>query len=210
MEKPRGYCYCGCGAKTAMAIRSNKKRGDKVGYPVKYIKGHHKSESFLPIKERFWAKVKISGLDDCWEWQGLLIGNTERKQKYGSYGIIKSNGKQKIASRVAWELTHGDMIPDGYYVLHKCDNPPCCNPNHLFIGTHRDNMIDMMAKNRGRQNINPPTGTRQHMAKLNDEIVKYVRSVYKRGNAEFLAQQFGVTYPVMLKAINGTTWAHVK
>lgn len=94
-----------------------------------------------PEAERFWAKVDTSaGPDGCWPWQGTKVG--------GGYGRFRRrSGVRIIASRMAHLLTHGH-IPDGHDVLHTCDNPPCCNPIHLFSGTARDNALDMVAKGR--------------------------------------------------------------
>lgn len=79
--------------------------------------------------------------DDCW----VYVGPT----KQGGYGRFSygCGGKKKLAHRVAWELANGP-IPDGLLVCHSCDNPPCCNPKHLFLGTHQDNKDDAVAKDR--------------------------------------------------------------
>jgi len=94
-----------------------------------------------PLSERFWAKVDRRGLDECWEWQGSRTGR-------GRYGNVKVDSYTNAPShRVAWELTNGP-VPEELCVCHRCDNPPCCNPAHLFLGTHQDNMIDKVAKGR--------------------------------------------------------------
>lgn len=96
-------------------------------------------------EERFWAKVNIGGPEDCWDWMGT-------KSKRSNQGYLMRNGKFYISSRMAWELTNGPIPKgEGYHgicVCHKCDNPKCCNPNHLFLGTHLDNMKDKVKKNR--------------------------------------------------------------
>ena len=88
--------------------------------------------------ERIAAHV-APGVNGCVEW----TGHVDRK----GYGRVSIEGRQVFAHRVAWELAHGP-IPDGLCVLHHCDNPPCCNPAHLFLGTIRDNNLDMSAKGR--------------------------------------------------------------
>jgi hypothetical protein len=90
--------------------------------------------------ERVFAKIDRRGPDECWLWRG-------RKTVCG-YGEVRFGGKSQLAPRVVYSLAVGP-IPDGLYVLHRCDNPPCCNPAHLFVGTQRDNVADMMAKGRG-------------------------------------------------------------
>ena len=92
----------------------------------------------MTLENRFWSHVERG--PDCWEW-------TARRDKddYGQFAISK--GKSAVAHRVAYSLSVGD-IPDGMFVCHTCDNPPCCNPEHLWIGTNQDNMDDMVRKNR--------------------------------------------------------------
>lgn len=96
--------------------------------------------------DRFWGHVdKTSSTtfynnERCWEW-------TARRMPRG-YGVTYMGGKTELAHRVAWTIANGE-IHDGLFVLHRCDNPPCCNPSHLFLGTDQDNVDDMMRKGRG-------------------------------------------------------------
>lgn len=94
----------------------------------------------LPIEIRFWAHVDVSGgKDQCWPWRGPINSS--------GYGVFKFHADIYLSHRFAWELTNG-KIPDGMFVCHHCDNPPCCNPAHLFIGTPKDNAQDAMKKGR--------------------------------------------------------------
>jgi hypothetical protein len=96
----------------------------------------------IPVRERFWQHVDMSGgLFACWPWTGATF--------HWGHGAVKVNGRPWGAHRIAWELTRGP-IPDGLLICHHCDNPPCCNPAHLFVGTHThlDNVRDMDAKGR--------------------------------------------------------------
>ncbi len=93
----------------------------------------------LPPMDRLMGKVSIG--DSCWEWTGA-------KESAG-YGRIKNAGRTMSAHRVSWEL-HNGPIPAGMLVCHRCDNPPCVRPSHLFLGTQADNAIDRERKSRGR------------------------------------------------------------
>lgn len=104
----------------------------------------------LPPAVRFWAKVEKT--DDCWLWRGSVGSN--------GYGQLRVGARMVTASRLAWELTNGP-IPDGLWVLHRCDTPLCVRPEHLFLGTHLDNMHDMRHKGRGNAPYGNPHLSRQ-------------------------------------------------
>ena len=119
--------------------------------------------------ELFWARIDRSGGDgSCWEWQGPL------RDGYGNTVRFGMNG----AHRVAWFLTHGD--PGKLHVLHDCDNPRCCNPAHLHLGTHQDNMRDMVA--RGRHPDHPNSPYQQRVRKECDRIVFDIAWLTRDGN----------------------------
>jgi hypothetical protein len=98
------------------------------------------------LAARFWDKVKKGGPDECWPFQG--------KRHRQGYGLLNRSGRQTTAHRVAWELSFGP-IPSGLQGLHHCDNPPCCNPGHLFLGTPADNMEDARRKGKFNPTLNP-------------------------------------------------------
>ena len=102
----------------------------------KYLNRYHPN-----TPETFWLRVARADPDACWIWQG-----SKRPQGYGQ---LSYQGRHTSAHRLAWTLTHGP-IPDGLFVLHRCDNPPCVNPAHLFLGTTDDNMHDAFVKHRIR------------------------------------------------------------
>lgn len=93
------------------------------------------------VSERFSCKI-VKNENGCMEWSACRDGC--------GYGMFLLNGKYRRAHRVAWEMRHGP-IPDGLNCLHKCDNPPCVNPDHLWLGTQKDNVCDMMKKGRDRK-----------------------------------------------------------
>lgn len=91
---------------------------------------------------RFWSKINKNA-DGCWRWGGVI--------KQDGYGVIIIKSKETRAHRLSWQIHNGE-IADGLFVLHQCDNRSCVNPNHLFLGNHVANMLDMVSKGRGFQN----------------------------------------------------------
>lgn len=146
--------------------------------------------------DRFWSKVDRRGPDDCWLWLG---GRTSK-----GYGGFSQSGKDTAAHRTAWERQNGP-IPEGMDVLHKCDNPPCCNPRHLFLGTNSANMADRNAK--GRQ----AKGIENGAAKLTDARVEWLHRRRASGTAtqKELASILGVTQQSVSLVLNNRRWGHV-
>lgn len=134
---PSGLCMCGCGQKTEIAKLSRTDRGWVKGQPKCFIKGHENANN--SPQKAFWAYVTPGAPDECWLWQAKL-------EKTG-YGRARYQGKKYGAHQLSWIL-HNGPIPKGLFVCHKCDVPSCVNPNHLFLGTPKDNTEDMTAKQR--------------------------------------------------------------
>ena len=133
---------------------------------------------------RFLEKLDRSG--DCWVWKG-----TVNEQGYGRLNV---NYKMVFTHKIAYELQYGE-IPEGLLVCHTCDNPPCCNPDHLFLGTPQENVDDMMRK--GRNVGSRLKGEKVGTHKLTDEQVSEIRRRFsyrgKNGDSGLaLAAEFGV------------------
>jgi len=139
-----------------------------------------------PINPNFWSNVKVGSPDECWEW---LRGKDGR-----GYGCLTVGGQRTTAHRHAYELTHGP-ITNGLHVCHTCDNPPCVNPAHLWLGTPADNIRDAAQKGRMAN-------------KLTDKDVRAIRAAYRPGNGRALAKQYGVTGAMISVIVNDKTWLH--
>lgn len=156
----------------------------------------------IPDSLRFWGRVtRPEDATACWLWQGA------RKSGGGlRYGHLRYDGHTVLAHRLAWELTHGP-IPPGLCVCHRCDNPICCNPAHLFLGTHSDNMRDREQK--GRHNA--PRGERHHKCRLTAEHVREIRTLAAQGvTLVSLARRYGVTPESIGAVVHRITWQHIE
>lgn len=176
-------CACGCG--------ETPKRASSV-----YCRGHQKREASrrIPLAERFWEKVDKRGPDECWVWT---------RATSGEYGEISLGGRGRpiSAHRASWLLTCGP-IPPGLSVLHSCDNPPCVNPAHLFLGTQADNVADMERKGRARRRA--VSGEGHYLATLSDASAEEIRSLYASGAGSqyALARRFRTTQPCVWAIVN--------
>lgn len=123
------------------------------------------------------------------------------------YGKVWHEGKSWLVHRRAWSM-HMGPIPHGMKVLHTCDNPPCCNVDHLFLGTNQDNADDMMRKNRAR----PVRGEAHSRAKVTESQVLEIRVAYAAGGTTHrkLAARYGICASQVTRIINREFWGHVK
>lgn len=141
------------------------------------------------MTKTFWEKVNKT--KNCWEWIGA-------KTDFG-YGMIKRKGRKVVMHRFSWEL-HKGKIPKGLFVLHKCDNPPCVNPDHLFLGTQKDNMQDMFKKGRA----NHKSGEKAPHSKLKDVQINKIRELWKTGKyvQREIAKVFSIDQSLVSMIVN--------
>lgn len=194
-------CECGCGQPAPIAQRTHSAKGYVKGQPVRFIPGHHvRLKPLRPVEDRFWEKVDKRGHDECWGWNGS-------KSSHG-YGQLRINDRLNMAHRFSYEL-HNGPIPDGLDVLHKCDNPPCCNPNHLFVGTAKDNTADMLAKGRGsKPPVSKRKGEKHPLAVFTNAQVRELRRQFAQLNmtmADF-ARLHQVSISCMFKLLKHKTY----
>lgn len=147
---------------------------------------------------RIWASVSIGQPKECWEWTGCRRGG------YGRIRIQTGGGKGKTytVTRLIYFLTHG-IDPGSLQILHECDNPPCCNPKHLWAGTVTDNIHDMEMKGRSRH----PNGEVVNTAKMLESDILTIRHSTDTNVA--LAKRFGITDVAISAIRRGQTWKHV-
>lgn len=154
-------------------------------------------------KCRFWSKVTLmADPHKCWEWSG-----NKRRRGYGRISITVAPQKDVsvIATRMAYFL-HYNVDPVGKAVLHKCDNPSCCNPHHLFLGTSKDNTDDMFKKKRA----NPPNGTQHWASKLGPEAIEEIKKLRSEGMTQGkIAFKFKVYQSVISRVLSGDAWKHI-
>lgn len=152
----------------------------------------------MPLYASFWPKVAITCPDECWIWQAGQTGT--------GYGQVKVPGRgPSKAHRVAYELANGP-IPAGHgyhgtVVMHSCDEPLCCNPRHLSLGTQAQNLRDMAEKGRRK-------GERSPNAKLTEEQALYIK--HSNRSARSIALDLGVRPETAQHIRRGTRWGHLK
>lgn len=146
--------------------------------------------------DRFWDKVnKVE--DSCWEWTG------SKRRKYGRVSVYR---KSFSAHRVAYFLNEG-VDPKGEIVMHKCDNPICVNPEHLSLGSNKDNTDDMMSKNRGTKQFR--SGENHRMSKLTNENILDIREKSGKFTQKEIAKIYSVDQALISRIINNKLWKTV-
>ena len=156
-----------------------------------------------PSPLNFWRRVQISSRDDCWPWKGA-----RSKQGYGSIRGPRPRHRHYVASRLAYEFTTG-KDPGPLHVCHHCDNPPCCNPRHLYLGDHSLNQLDAHARG-----LHPPVqrhGEANGNARLTADDVRQIRRRITRGESnKEIAADYPVSHGMISNIRCGKSWRHVK
>ena len=163
-----------------------------------------KQSQRAPLNTRFGRYVYLSDTSDCWQWRGA-------KNEHG-YGVIgkgaRGSGNIK-ANRLSYQIFYNKNLTSKECVCHSCDNPECTNPNHLFLGNQRENIRDMICKNR---NSPPPVrlGELNNKAKLTKDNVQEIRKLSVQGmSSRKIAALFSVNKTSILSIINNKSWRHV-
>lgn len=164
-------------------------RSDALCIAREYIK-------IPPLRIRFWSKVDMGEANECWNW------NASVRNKKEGYGAFWFEGRHHPAPRIALFLTTG-YLETKLHVCHKCDNPSCCNPDHLFTGTHQENNADKISKGRGTKGDTHPT------AKLKSNQVLDIRRLEGKLKRKEIAKRYNVTIHVINDLLGGRTWGHL-
>jgi hypothetical protein len=156
----------------------------------------------MSLRDLFYSKVPDRPATDCWLWAGCRSGRA-------GYGVLYHDGLRTHATHLSVFLATGEWPPKGMIVCHKCDNPPCVNPDHLFVGTYKDNAQDCVAKGRHRDSLRPNwlRGSQHGQAKLTEDNVLAIRASDERPSV--LARKYGVSMYTIRMVVQRKYWRHI-
>ncbi|MFF8910580.1 HNH endonuclease family protein [Streptomyces olivaceoviridis] len=199
-RKPNDTCdEPGCGKSFVARGKCRKHYAAWYRTTPKHMRPAAPGLSRLTIEERFWEKVdRTGGPNACWPWRP-----PKDAKGYGEFFVSRERGKVR-AHAFAVELATGDSCPPGKEGCHTCDNPPCCNPAHVYYGSRQQNVDDMWQRDRGRR------GNRHRSARLSEAQVVGIRVRFAAGETTpALAAEFGVSEGCITDVVNGRNWKHV-
>lgn len=187
-----------CGAPIASHHGKHRAWRRGFGYCSQECSGEAKTVTARArLEARLWSKIDKSNIDGCWPYLGRRIAS--------GYGVLDYRNRPTLAHRVAYELTHQANLAPFQFVCHSCDNPPCCNPAHLWVGSSSDNARDMWNKGRGSQNAR--RGEDHHSAKLSTNDVLDIRS--SPSSTGELSKRYSVTREQINNIRSRKAWRHV-
>lgn len=165
--------------------------------PFQSLSGRHGSKGTAPsgshVPNRFWDRIAVGAPSECWPWRGSV-------DRYG-YGRFKLGGRTISASRAAYIVATGADV-EGLMICHRCDNPRCCNPSHLYAGTKSDNEKDKYARGRATQK-----GDQNSASKLSADQVENVRALFRQGMTNVaIGKLMGVHHSTISKIRTGASW----
>ncbi len=189
-------CRCNCGSEKSVTQHNlNTGWSKSCGCFAKEVNSKPKNFPIERTIKKFWDKIEKT--ESCWLWKGSKDGC--------GYGNFIFHGKCTHANRVSWKLFRGE-IPKGLYVCHTCDNPSCVNPDHLFLGTQKQNMIDCSKKGR----MGNRKGTANANAKLTEQKVIEIRFMSFSGmNGGDICRKFGLSKSTLNNIKHRKTWKHI-
>ncbi len=190
---PIGFCQCGCGQRTRISHKTDNRAGWIKGHPLRFIYGHNVTK--VNSIQNIWDRVNVGTPDECWLW-------TTSRDSHG-YGIFSGNYRKIRVTRCVYDLCYGIKNPKSE-ICHACDVPLCCNPLHLFEGSHLDNMRDKVSKNRHLR------GSATKGSILNETQIPEIRTLLSNGYTTVeIGKKFGVS-PAAIRSIRrGKNWKHV-
>jgi len=180
-------CECGCGEAVPIAAANRKEYGHVEGEPIRFIHNHHPRRT---MQELLYRNIDISG--ECFIWTGTEING---------YGRLGYKGRDMLAHRASYIFFRGE-IPDGMFVCHECDNPACVRPDHLFLGTAKDNAEDCFKKNRTAH------GEKNHHHKITAETAAEIFEACRAGNMTqgMIAEKYNTSRAVVTQIKIGRNW----
>lgn len=189
-------CKCDCGNDKIISGNSLKQgNGTHCGCILNLTEDQKTERTLIRLKKY----MMINNETGCWEWTGYIMPC--------GYGLTSHKGNKILSHRASWILSNNE-IPKGLYVLHRCDNRKCINPDHLFLGTAKDNTHDMRRK--GRNRYLAFQGSKHSMAKLNEKLVNQIRLKKSQGMTnQDIARLYGVHKNTIQKITSRTHWKHI-
>jgi len=164
----------------------------------RWLRNRTEEERYRPTTQERWeSKFERGAPEECWLWRGGL------SKGYGSFHVSSKRGRVK-AHAYAVELATGVRCPRGQGALHRCDNPPCVNPNHIYYGTQKQNSADMVERSRH------PVGERRPNSRMTADQVVNIRERFAAGETfTQLKKEFGISSGRLSNIVNGHAWKHV-